>query len=302
MTTQSTDLFTLSLDEIARVTLDEIRDANGEPIGQNAIVYDTTLTAIGTAAPRAKLWLFDGIDRNELADFASNDSGDWEHTFTLNNFKAYSLFAMEQDPPQNVSTPRKTFFLMDDKPILSTVVGKDGPIYPGDTYDGNWIEIAGTARRGVEIEAFNGDTPLGKKALVDDKGEFNLTLDVLPAGTFNLKIKAPNGRESEVFTFEVTGLTQPHDTRVFDDENNMIEDNGNTQSSYVVVRGSAAPSAQIRLKINGEIEPTLHSTDDNGNWASLFSNLQRNTRYEFIAVASYGGNAESNAWTINVLS
>jgi hypothetical protein len=248
----------------------------------------------------------------------------------------------------------------------------------------------------MEFEAFNGDTPTGKKDTVDDVGRFQLTLDGLTAGDYSIKIRAANGKESSAFTFRVildvklslddvlesedgpsvpegctTGKSQliikghamlgesiqllngdtpikdavatadpvngawkilldvtdgdyrlaakadygdreitapprtftvestikPHNTRVYDSDG-LIQDNTTTPYNYVIVRGDAAQSAQIRLKINGVTGPKPEPTDDTGKWARLVTGLEYGTTYQFIAVADYGDNSESAPWTI----
>ncbi|MNX89334.1 hypothetical protein D3C86_1213420 [compost metagenome] len=82
------------------------------------------------------------------------------------------------------------------------------------------------------------------------------------------------------------------------DSDGLIQDNTTTPYNYVIVRGDAAQSAQIRLKINGVTEPKPEPTDDTGKWARLVTSLEYGTTYQFIAVADYGDNSESTPWTI----
>jgi hypothetical protein len=375
------------------VTFTEIRDSNGDLVGKNTTTFDKTLTAKGTAGPNTALRLRDGLTR--LDDVTSGANGSWIKQLTLSAFKRYSLNAIEKEPPQDSST-QYIFVLATETPIIDIVTGKDGPIADGDTYNGDSLEFSGYAPPNMEVEAFNGDTSTGKKATVDRDGLFNLTLDGLTAGDYNIKIKAANGKESDVFafkvvfdvalslddvvdsngsiaeggttfddkvtvsgcarpgeevqlrnnnvridgatatardtdgfweieldvtpnaysltvealygdgeistpprTFNVESIIKPRNTRVFDSVG-RIEDNGSTPYNHVIVRGEAAPSENIKLKINGILDPKPEPTDDKGKWARLVQNLDNGTTYQFSAMADYGDNAESNTWTITI--
>ena len=379
---------------IAKVTFDEVRDSNGHLVGNNSVTFDKTLNFKGTAGATTVLEIRHGADT--ITDVTSDGSGDWIKEVTLRGFQRYSLYAIEKNPPQDRSRPPYVIVLATETPIIDTVIGKNGPIKDGDPYDGDSLEFSGYAPPGMEFEAFNGDTPTGKKDTVDDVGRFQLTLDGLTAGDYSIKIRAANGKESSAFTFRVildvklslddvlesedgpsvpegctTGKSQliikghamlgesiqllnggapikdavatadpvngawkilldvtdgdyrlaakadygdreitapprtftvestikPHNTRVYDSDG-LIQDNTTTPYNYVIVRGDAAQSAQIKLKINGVTGPKPEPTDDTGKWARLVTGLEYGTTYQFIAVADYGDNSESAPWTI----
>jgi hypothetical protein len=378
---------------IAKVTFDEVRDSNGHLVGNNSVTFDKNLNFKGTAGATTELWIRD--DEIRFTDVTSEGSGDWTKQFTLPDLKRYSLDALEKKPPQS-SSLQYIFVLATETPIIDKVIGKDGPIKDGDTYDGDSLEFSGYAPPDMEVEAFNGNTPTGKKATVDGDGLFNLTFDGITGGNYKIKIRAANGKESDVFNFGVasdmklslddvlesedgpsvpegctTGKSQliikghamlgesiqllnggapikdavatadpvngawkilldvtdgdyrlaaradygdgeitapprtftvestikPHNTRVYDSDG-LIQDNATTPYNYVIVRGDAAQSAQIKLKINGVTGPKPEPTDDTGKWARLVTGLEYGTTYQFIAVADYGDNSESTPWTI----
>lgn len=377
----------------ATVTFDQILDSSGNPVGRNSMTFDNTLTFKGTASATTELWIRDGVTR--ITDVTSGGSGAWIKSSTLPDFKRYRFTAIEKSPPQDYSTSY-VIVLATETPIIDKVIGKDGQIENGDTYNGDSLEFSGYAPPNMEVEAFNGDESTDKKATVNGDGLFKLTLDGLTAGAYSIKIKAANGKESDVFaftvvfdvalslddvvdsngsiaegdvtfddqvtvsgyarpgeevqlrnndaridgatataraidgfweieldvtpdaysltvealygdgeistpprTFNVESIIKPRNTQVYD-SNGLIEDNASTPYNYVIVRGDAAPLANIKLKINGDTDPKLEPTDDKGKWARLVSNLDNGTTYRFIAVADYGDNAESNTWTITI--
>jgi hypothetical protein len=376
------------------VIFTEVRDSNNNPVAEGTVTFDKNLKVNGTAKPNTELNLRDRV--TTLDDVTSSDSGNWVKQLTLSTFKRYSLTAIEQKPPQNYSSPAKTFVLATETPIFGKVTGNNSVVIEsGDTYYGDWVEITGNAIPGDAVEAFDSDTSMGKTTTVDRDGQFKLMLDELSPRTYIIKIKAPSGKESTEFklivavknslsldevlddegnsvdegqstikktltikgkargngeitllggqpasvtvtakadgdwehtftnlpdgpysltartnyepeettapprTFKIDATITPHNTRVYDSVG-PIADNGSTRYNYVIVRGDAAPSAEIRLKINGVIDPKPEPTDDTGKWVRLVPNLIYGSTYQFKAMAAYGDNAESNPWTINI--
>jgi len=177
-----------------------------------------------------------------------------------------------------------------------------GPSVPeAGTTDKSQLIIKGHAMPGESIQLLNGGAPIKDAVATADPGDgaWKILLDVTD-GDYSLAAKADYG-DGEITapprTFTVESTIKPHNTRVYDSDG-LIEDNGNTPYNYVIVRGDAALSAQIKLKINGVTEPRPEPTDDTGKWARLVTRLEYETTYQFIAVADYGDNSESNPWTI----
>ncbi|MGO4310106.1 carboxypeptidase regulatory-like domain-containing protein [Pseudomonas sp. KB_15] len=177
-----------------------------------------------------------------------------------------------------------------------------GPSVPeAGTTDKNQLIIKGHAMPGESIQLLNGGAPIKDAVATADPGDgaWKILLDVTD-GAYSLAAKADYG-DGEITapprTFTVESTIKPHNTRVYDSDG-LIEDSGNTPYNYVIVRGDAALSAQIKLKINGVTEPRPEPTDDTGKWARLVTRLEYETTYQFIAVADYGDNSESNPWTI----
>lgn len=177
-----------------------------------------------------------------------------------------------------------------------------GPSVPENgTTDKSQLIIKGHAMPGESIQLLNDGAPMKDAIATADPGDgaWKFLLDVTD-GAYSLAAKANYGDEEITApprTFTVATTIKPHNTRVYDSDG-LIEDNGSTPYNHVIVRGDAAPSAQIKLKINGVIDPRPEPTDDKGKWARLVTSLEYETTYQFIALAGHGDNSESDPWTI----
>ncbi|KPU58724.1 carbohydrate-binding module 48 family protein [Pseudomonas fluorescens] len=252
------------IEATAQVTFDEVLDSSGNPVGKNSVTYDKTLRFRGTAGATRALWIRDGL--KQLTDVTSNDSGIWIKHFTLPDLKRYSLNAIEKSVPYDFS-PQYTFVLATETPIIETVTGKDGPIENGGTYDGDSLEFSGYAPPNMEVEAFNGDTSTGKKATVNGDGLFKLTFDGLTAGTYSIKIRAANGKESSAFTFRVV-LDVKLILNQVSDSQRVIPEGGTTYDDKVTVRGYARPGEDVQLRNNDTAidGATATAREDDGLW------------------------------------
>lgn len=193
--------------------------------------------------------------------------------------------------------------ILDVKLSLDDVLeSEDGPSVPeGCTTGKSQLIIKGHAMLGESIQLLNGGAPIKDAVATADpvNGAWKILLDVTD-GDYRLAAKADYG-DGEITapprTFTVESTIKPHNTRVYDSDG-LIQDNATTPYNHVIVRGDAAQSAQIRLKINGVTGPKPEPTDDTGKWARLVTDLEYGTTYQFIAVADYGDNSESAPWTI----
>jgi len=254
-------------DTTATVTFTEIRDSKDTLVGQNTITYDKTLTGKGMAAPNTELWLRDSTSKFE--EVTSGSSGSWIKTFTLSDFKRYRLTAIEKNPPQDFSSPARTFLLATETPIINTVVGDAGPIQSGDTYHGDSVEITGNAPPSVEVIALDGEDEL-EKELVNADGVFELILNGLTAGTtYNIKIRAPDGKESATFV-----LIKPSDLELSLDEvlesesGPSVPEGDTTYKNKLIIRGHAKSGASVQLlNHDSEIEDASAPADPtDGAW------------------------------------
>jgi hypothetical protein len=250
---------------IARVTFDEIRDSSGNLVSKNSVTFDKTLNLQGTAGANTELWIRDSL--TIFTDVTSDASGNWSKSFDFNQgFMRYSLYAIEKRPPYDYSS-RYIFVLATETPIIEKVTGKDGPIESGATYDGDSLEFSGYAPPEMEVEAFNGNTFTGKKATVDRDGLFNLTFDGITAGTYNIKIRATNGKESSVFDFRVVSDAKLILCQVSDSQG-VIPEGDTTYDDRVIVRGYGQPGEDVQLRNNGSLidGATATARDDDGLW------------------------------------
>ncbi|VVN19358.1 hypothetical protein PS659_04288 [Pseudomonas fluorescens] len=258
------------------------------------------MTANGFAPPGEEVQLLNNGNPINGATTTAGLDGAWEIDIDVTP-GGYSLTARAlgevTDPPRTFTVALDVELSLDD--VLES---EDGPSVPEDgTTDKNPLIIKGHARPGESIQLLNNGAPIkDATASADpDDGAWKIRLEVTD-GDYSLAAQANYG-ENEITapprTFTVASIIKPHNTRVYDSDG-PIEDNGTTPYRHVIIRGDAAPSAQIKLKINGVIDPKPESTDDVGKWVSFVQDLKYETTYQFIAVADYGDNAESNSWTI----
>ena len=256
-------------DTTATVTFTEIRDSRDQLVGQNTTTYDKTLTGKGTAGPNTELWLRDRVTRFD--EVTSGSSGSWIKTFTLSAFKRYSLTAIEKNPPQDFSSPARTFLLATETPIINTVVGDEGPIQSGDTYYGDSVEITGNAPPDVVVTAFSDANSLGT-ATVNADGFFELLLDGLTPDTYNIKIRAPDGKESATFILIVAASLPLSLDDVIDDEGESVGEGESTFKKTLTIKGKARGKGVITLK--GGLPASIPVTaEESGDWEHTFADL-----------------------------
>lgn len=270
---------------------------NGAPI-ENGGTYDgDSLEFSGYAPPVMEVEALNGdtstgkkatVDRDGLfkLTFDGLVAGNYSIKIRAANDKESSAF---------------TFRVVRDVELsLDEVADSRGTIPEGGTTDDGKVKVSGHANPGEGVQLRNNDTPVdGATATAREDGYWEIEIDVTPA-TYSLTVEALYG-DGEISapprTFTVASIIKPRNTRVYDSDG-LIENNGSTPYNHVIVRGDAAPSTQIRLKINGIIDPRPELVDDEGKWARLVTRLEYETTYQFIAVADYGDNSESNPWTI----
>lgn len=293
--------FFVALD--VELSLDDVADSEGS-IPEEGKTYDNKVTVSGYARPGKDVQLRNyNADIPEAIAHAREEDGYW--TFELDvSPRSYSLTVQARYGDDEISDPPRTFTveLGVELSLDDVLESEDGPSVPDDgTTDKNQLIIKGHARPGESIQLLNDGDPI-KDAIAPadpNNGEWKFLLDVTD-GIYRLAAKANYG-DGDITapprTFTVASTIKPHNTRVYDSDG-PIEDNGSTPYNHVIVRGDAKPSAGIKLKINGVTDPTPEPTDDKGKWVRFVPNLKYETRYEFIAVADYGANAESDPWTI----
>jgi hypothetical protein len=267
---------------------------DGDPYDGDSLEFsgyappDMEVEAFNGDTPTAKKTMVDAVGRFQLT-LDGLSAGDYSIKIRAANGKESSAFTFR--------------VILDVKLSLDDVLeSEDGPSVPeGCTTGKTQLIIKGHAMLGESIQLLNGGAPIKDAVETADPvtGAWKILLDVTD-GDYRLAAKADYG-DGEITapprTFTVESTIKPHNTRVYDSDG-LIQDNGNTPYNYVIVRGDAAQSAQIKLKINGVTEPKPEPTDDTGKWARLVTGLEYGTTYQFIAVADYGDNSESAPWTI----
>lgn len=267
-------------DATATVTISKIVGPDQVPIAEGQVTYHKTLTADGTSAPNIALRLRDSLTPVD-DNVQSNGLGRWFSTVTLSKFKRYSLSIIEKSPPGDFSYPSKTFVLATATPLIENVIGEDGPIENGGTYDGDSVEITGFAPPGVEVEAFDDGNSLGKKVLVNRDGLFKITLDELTQKTYKITFKTPDGKESAVFTIIVEEETVISIDDVLDDAGNSVPEGESTIENNLTVSGTARKNATVR--VSGGVPTSVEAlADENGAWTHRFVGLAPN-RYSLTA-------------------
>ncbi|WP_223441276.1 carboxypeptidase-like regulatory domain-containing protein [Pseudomonas sp. BF-R-19] len=295
----STPPRTFTVELGVELSLDDVADSKGS-IPDGGTTYEDEVTVNGFARPGEEVQLLNNGNPINGATTTAGLDGAWEIVIDVIP-DSYSLTAQAHgevtDPPRTFTVAVDVELSLDD--VLES---EDGPSVPEDgTTDKNQLIIKGHARPGESIQLLNGGAPIKDAVATADPGDgaWKILLDVTD-GAYSLAAEANYG-DGDITapprTFTVASTIKPHNTRVYDSDG-PIEDNGSTPYNHVIVRGDAKPSAGIKLKINGVTDPTPEPTDDKGKWARLVRNLKYETRYEFIAMADYGANAESNSWTI----
>jgi hypothetical protein len=270
------------------VTFDSITDSKGNLVPHTKITYDPILVLKGRADPGRKLNIRDRF--YTLSDVETLASGNWikQLDFSNQDFKPFSLNVIEKDPPQNGSNAYE-FILATETPIIKVVTGKDGPINDGDDYTGDSLEFTGNAPPDMEVEAFNGDTSTGKKIPVDSFGLFKLILDGLTAGTYEITIRAANGKESDVFTFHVVSDIELILDRVYDSRGKIITEGDTTYSDTATVHGYAWIGKEVQLlNFDEPVDGAIGTAQEpDGLWTIEFE-LSAPNLYSLTAKALYG--------------
>ncbi|PPK38137.1 hypothetical protein CD175_18035 [Pseudomonas laurylsulfatiphila] len=271
-----------------RVSFDSITDSKGTLVPKNSVTYDPMLELKGKADAGRILNIRDRF--SYITDVTTLPSGNWikQLDFSNQEFKRFSLNVIEKDPPQD-SSPPYDFIWATETPIIKVVTGKDGPINDGDDYTGDSLEFTGNAPPGMEVEAFNGDTSTGKKIPVNSVGLFKLTLDGLTAGTYKIKIKAANGKESDVFTFHVVSDIELILDRVYDSRGKIITEGDTTYSDTATVHGYAWIGKEVQLlNFDEPVDGAIGTAQEpDGLWTIEFE-LSAPNLYSLTAKALYG--------------
>lgn len=278
-------------------TINEVL-SQGAPISDNDSIHDNSVTIKGNAVPNQNAEAFNGENllKSELVDACG------KYTIDLTDLEATTYQIHVKASNDKVSSTFNFTVLADVALSLDDVRDATGsPIPPNGTTRDTTLSAEGFARALEDVQLYNSGTLIeGAQTTTDALGAWNIPFTVLP-GSCELTAKVTYGAgETEIYPFEVISSQAPSDTKVYDSEG-LINDNGNTTFTHVVVRGIAEAGTSIKLKINGVIDPRLEETDPEGQWARLVTGLATGTTYFVSAVRADDDNAESNTWTFSVI-
>ena len=236
--------------ELPKLTTPEIKLANLPDLEAGA-PFDLT----GTAAPGAKVQLFDGDTL--LGETTADASGNWKfavpalaggsHNLVAKAFDA-SGKALGASQPFKFEAPEVT------RPAITP------PRLP-DLKAGAPFELTGTAAPGAKIQVFDGDTLLGETT-ADASGNWKFAAPVLAAGPHSLVTKTQDAAgkalgESEPVQFELPEVTRPAITPP------SLPDL--KAGAPFELTGTAAPGAKIQV-FDGDTLLGETTADASGNW------------------------------------
>jgi hypothetical protein len=278
-------------------TINEVL-SQGAPISDNDTIHDNSVTLKGNAVPNQNAEAFNGetLLKSEPVDACG------KYTIDLTDLEATTYKIHVKASNDKVSSTFN-FTVLGDVPLsLDHVRDADGdPIPPKGTTRDTTLSAEGFARALEDVQLYNSGTLIeGAHTTTDDKGEWNIPFTVLP-GSCELTAQVTYGAgETDIYPFDVISSQAPSDTKVHD-SNGLINDNGNTTFTHVVVRGIAEAETSVKLKINGVIDPRQEPTDLEGRWARLVTELVTGTTYIVSSVRADDDTAESNTWTFSVI-
>ncbi len=292
---ESTPPWNLTVLTDVDLSLDDVKDSNGQTVEPDATIRDDSVTVSGNARPRETIYLFNNGSPTS-AEGPVDDDGHWEIRLPV-SIGTYSLTAKEMTSGEVSSDPRTFTVRAILSATLDSVVTTGGTVIEkeGFTYETTLI-VKGSAEPGETIELFDGEVSLGD-ATAQDNQLYEKTISGLSVKSYSLEArpKYPEGGISDRYSFEVRASPAPWETRVHQ-LSGLIPDNGTTSDTYVVVRGFTQASKSVKIKVNGVINPKLEPANNDGKWAGLIVGLQ-NGPYVVSAVSSDDDSAESNKWT-----
>lgn len=272
--------------------------ADGKPIADGDTISETSVTITCNARPNQNAEVLDGDTslKTELTTACGIC------TFKLEDLDPGSYNITVKGANGKVSPPFK-FTVKEDviTPItLDKVTTAGGVEVPdGTTTPETSLFVEGEGEPGEKVEVFkNGDT-LGD-ATVDQNGRYRHPTGLLTEAThaFTVTAKYSGGGTAGPYTITVeAATTAPTETRIYDDEGNVIANGGDINKSWLIARGLHTPNSAVKIKVNGAIRADSESADDEGRWVFFLSGLSVGTIYE-ISALTLDEKAESNKWSV----
>ncbi|MHC8368064.1 hypothetical protein ACYZT9_19925 [Pseudomonas sp. ZT5P21] len=228
------------------LTIYRIVDRNGLSV-VNKTTYETAIEVSGiNAEPKNKVRIMNGNE--ELGEANTDDFGNFKSPLLeLKSYDCYNVRAVGAWPPNPSSLPKR-FTAATATPIINEVLSDGKPIADGDIIRTNAVTLLGNAPPNQNAEAFNGDTSL-KTEPANACGKFTIELKDLEPATYRIKVKVPNGNESNVFNFTVAGEELQPATldKVTDLAGTEIPKNSTTSETSLFVEGEGKKGEKVEI-------------------------------------------------------
>jgi len=249
--------------EVVTLTMEEpivapalVSPASGASFGAGEL-----LTFEGTAAPGAKVRLYDG--ETLLGEVTADADGEWGFDLTeALAAGAHTLRAVVLDAAGEEIAASKVVTLTMDEPIVAPAVVS--PASGASFGTGEALAFGGTAAPGAKVRLYDGDTLLGEVA-ADADGEWHFELpEALAAGAHALRAVVLDAAGEEVAASELVALTveEPIIAPV------VVSPAGGASigaGESLAFEGTAAPGAKVRL-YDGEMLLGELTADADGEW------------------------------------
>lgn len=241
---------------------------------------DNTPLINGTATPNSDVTL--SVNGVTYGPFPSDGQGNWELQITTplpegeaifraravndfgESFSAYSLNIDTQASPP---------------PLIDNAVDDIG-LYQGNldsesVTDDSDITLQGTGTPGEFVTVFNDGVFLGASSVLPDGSWEFATTNPLNEGVHNFTaftVDAAGNTSTESINFEITvdqTVAAPEISHLIDDQgnnNDNVQNGGQTDDALPLVVGSAEPGAEVSVTLNGQALATVNA-DDQGDWS-----------------------------------
>ena len=249
--------------EVVTLTMEEpivapalVSPASGASFGAGEL-----LTFEGTAAPGAKVRLYDG--ETLLGEVTADADGEWGFDLTeALAAGAHTLRAVVLDAAGEEIAASKVVTLTVEEPIVAPTLVS--PASGASFGTGESLAFGGTAAPGAKVRLYDGDTLLGEVA-ADADGEWHFELpEALAAGAHALRAVVLDAAGEEVAASELVALTveEPIIAPV------VVSPAGGASigaGESLAFEGTAAPGAKVRL-YDGEMLLGELTADADGEW------------------------------------
>nr|WP_244182842.1 Ig-like domain-containing protein [Pantoea wallisii] len=284
-------------------------------VPNGTLTNDNTPLLSGEAEPDSLVIIYDGDVI--LGSTTATAGGTWSFPSPALTDGAHTLTATVTDALGNVSAPSSSFTLQVDatppQPVSGLLVQNDNDadnpatIANGGATNDNTPLLSGTGEPGALVNVFNGNLIVGS-ATVDADGNWSLNTNPLDNGTYNLSVVVSDaaGNASDPVSVGLTINTVAPDPvltfNVFGNNGStplLVNDNGFTNDTTPVLRGTALAGATINLLQDGEVIGTAIA-DANGVWRFETSALDDGAYAFSVEVVDAAGNVSEPTGPITV--